>query len=331
MDEQLKPQGEQPLPTNLNPAVVKAKISLDLTRKHGNYMQVVNQISTLEVTDENFESSQELIKKITSYLGDVEDHRTAEGKPYLETKRVIDAEHKAFAAPLEAAKQSLQAKLNIVGRRKEEEAKKAKEEQQRVEALKSTINNFILDNSLKIAAATTNEQLLSIERLINLEKANKAKYQDHLPLLIERSNELTSKLKEQKDLLKKTEKLEADAQKALDAGEDEKAQELLSQKEVLSLKIEENTILVQETAAKSITVTEVVAPEVDMPNTRRKSWKFEITDMKEAIKKAPNLLDVSLNFKKTTEVLKTLKETGVLNGKSEYMLNGIRYYEEKNF
>jgi hypothetical protein len=197
--------------------------------------------------------------------------------------------------------------------------------------LTNGINAFILDYSTKIAAATTNEQLIQIERLINLEKGNKGRYQDHLPLLIERCNELTAKIKEQKDIVKELERLEQEKKLAFEQGNDEKVQQLQEKSEFLEAKMEENTVLVQETAAKSVILTEIVAPEIDMPSTRRKAWKFELLDVKEVMKKRPDLLDVSLNNKAVSEVLKTMKDTGVLNGRTEYILNGIRFYQDVNY
>lgn len=324
-------EGLEPLKTNLFPAVVESKLNLDMTKAHGNYRQLVASVLSWEVTDENFEESQELIKKIMTLLKYTEEHRENEKRPYLDAGRTIDASHKQFAAPFEAAKKQLQDKLNIVGRRREEEAKQALAEKQRIEGLQNQINSYVLDASVKIAAATTNEQLLSIERLINLEKGNKSRYQDHLPLLIERCNELTEKLKEQKAVVKEMERLELEKQKAIEAGDDEKVEKLLQQAEILDNQAQENTILVQEIASKSVIVTEIVAPEINMPNTRRKAWKFELLDVKEVMKKRPDLLDMSLNNKAVSEVLKTLKETGVLTGKEEYILNGIRFFQDINY
>jgi len=329
--EENKQDGLEMPKTNLIPALVESKLGLDLTKAEGNYQQTLKEVLEYDVTEENFEEAQALNKKVIKFLAFGEDHRTEEKKPYLEAGRVIDAAHKKFLLPFEEAKNQLQAKINTVGKRMQEAAKKAQQEQQRIEGLKTTINTFILESSAKIAAATTNEQLISIERLINLEKANKVRYQDHLPLLIERSNELTAKIKEQKELVKELERVEEDKKLALETGNDEKAQDLLEKSALLEAKIEENTILVQETASKSVILTEIVAPEIDMPSTRRKAWKYEVVDIKETAKKRPDLVDMSLNNKAVNEVLKTLKDTGVLNGKTEFILNGIRFFQDINY
>jgi chaperonin cofactor prefoldin len=329
--EENKQEGTEMPKTNLIPAAIEMKVGLALTKAEGNYQQTLKQVIEYEVSEENFEEAQSLNKKVIKWLSFVEDHRSEEKKPYLEAGRAIDAAHKKFATPFEEAKNNLQAKINTVGKKMEEDARKAQKEQERIEQLKTGINTFILDASGKIAAATTTEQLLSIERLINLEKGNKSRYQDHLPLLIERSNELTAKIKEQKELVKELERVEEEKNKALESGNDEQAEELMQKSALIEAKMEENTILVQESASKSIILTEIVAPEIDMPSTRRKAWKFEVQDIKETIKKRPDLLDVSLNHKAVSEVLKTLKDSGVLTGKSEYVLNGIRFFQDINY
>lgn len=329
--EENKQEGQEMPKTNLIPAVIESKLGLDLMKAEGNYQQVLKQVLEYDVTTDNFEEAQALNKKIISFLSFGENHRAEEKKPYLEAGRVIDAAHKKFLTPFEEAKTQLQKKINVVGKKIEEAAKRALEEQQRIDGLKNAINSFILTFSAQIASATTNERLISIERIINLEKANKSRYQDHLPLLIERCNELTTKIKEQKELIKELERVEEEKNKALETGNDEQAQGLLEKSALLEAKIEENSILVQETASKSVILTEIVAPEVEMPSTRRKSWKYEVQDIKETMKKRPDLLDVSLNHKAVSEVLKTLKDTGVLNGRSEYVLNGIRFFQDVNY
>src|SRR5690348_2769568 len=224
MSEEIKPDGQEKPKQNLLPAVVEAKIALDLTKEEGNYQMVLKEAIEYEVDDENFENAQGFLKKIMKLLSYVESHRKDEKEYWLEGGRIVDTAHKNFSVPFENAKKSLQEKINVVGKRKEQEARKAKEEKERIELITNGINAFILDASAKIAAATTNEQLLQIERLINLEKGNKSRYQDHLPLLIERSNELTAKIKEQKDLVKERERVAEEQKQALEAGNDEKVQ-----------------------------------------------------------------------------------------------------------
>ena len=52
---------------------------------------------------------------------------------------------------------------------------------------------------------------------------------------------------------------------------------------------------------------------------------------KEVMKKAPELVVFTLDKDKVDAVLKTMKDTEVLNGKTEMIVNGIRYFEQKTY
>ncbi len=316
---------------NRLPAIIKGKLALDLTKAHGNYLQLIKSVLEADVTEDNFQQNQNVIKTVNSILNYVENHRKNEKNPYLEAGKEIDTAHKAFSKPIEDARDSLQQKLNIIGKKMEEAENKRRQEIERQSSITSAINQFVLDSSIRIASANSNEQLLQIERLVNLEKANKSKYQEFLPSLIERCNDLTANIKDQKELIKQKEVVLKQQKDAIESGNDEKAKELLDKMELLDEKMEENTLLVQETASKSILTSDIIIPESNEAKARSARWNIEISDPKEAMKKAPDLLKVELDFQKASEVLKTLRETGVLSGKDSYTLNGIRYYQNKKW
>ena len=314
----------------LPPEAIKMKISLELTKKHGNYKSALEQMRAAIVTKENFKDAQNYINQVISFIKFSDDLRSKIKAPYLAYGKAIDAAAKEFIAPFETEKNIFQQKLNVVGLEMEREEREKRLEAERKQAIEREINNFILDFSVKIASATTNEQLLGYERLINLEKANKSKYANQLPLLIERCNDLTSKIKDQKELIKQKEAIEKAKKEAEKTGDDEKLDEILQKEQLIEDKITENTILVQETASNSaiIPTSEKNTEEI---KARRTSWKAEISDEKEVLKKAKDMLDISLNAEKIRQSINTLKAAGVFNGKSEVIINGIRYFQEKTF
>src|SRR5574342_883879 len=103
MSEENKQEGTELPKINLPPAAVELKVSMDLTKAEGNYQQVLKQVLEFGDTEENFEEAQALNKKVMKFLSFVEDHRSAEKKPYLDAGRTIDAAHKKFAVPFEEA------------------------------------------------------------------------------------------------------------------------------------------------------------------------------------------------------------------------------------
>src|ERR1700760_3465906 len=111
--EENKPEVPQEgLKLNLSLAIIKGKLSLDMTKVHGNYNQLVKGILETDITQQNFEEGQALLKRLISLLSYVEDHRKADKTPYLEAGKAIDSAHKEFCQPLETAKTQLQEKLN---------------------------------------------------------------------------------------------------------------------------------------------------------------------------------------------------------------------------
>lgn len=320
-------QGQQFLP----PEAIKAKFGIELTKKHGNYQKALDTMRSMYVGEDNVEEVQQFMRNANSFIKYLDDLRKDIKDPFLKQGKSVDDVHKEFANPIIAIRDEVQKKLNIAAAAK---AKKIEEDRQRLlkeQSIKEVINNVILDFSVKIASADSNEQLLGYERLINLEKANKSKYLHLLPLLIERCNELNGKLAEQKKLVKQKEELKKQQEEAQKAGDDDKLNELQQKEEAIDEKIADNTVVVQEQAANAIISGTNELEELEEVKARRTVWRAELFDVKEAMKKAPELLEVSLNAEAVKTVLNTLKDSGTLKGKSEFVLNGIRYFEQKTF
>lgn len=316
----------------LQPDKITLQISISLTKQYGNYNEALNQARNASVTEENILQAQQFLRNINSFLKAVDDHREKMKRPYFEAGKAIDTAHKAFGKQFEEAKVALQAKVNTVAQEKIKRLEAEKQKLQKEASIKQAVNDFVLDYAVKIASATTNEQLLAYERLINLEKANKSKYADLLPLLIERCNDLNSKIAEQKLLVKEKEKIEAEKNLALSKENDEKAQMLAQKEQEIADKIRENTIRVQEQASEAVFSNSDVGEVVESaPKARYTAWKAEIFNEKEAIKKASDLLKISLDPDKVKTSINLLKDTGVLDGKTEYVLNGIRYFVNQTF
>lgn len=315
----------------LPPERLKAQFGIELTKKYGNYQKTLDELKKIDIGEDNIEEVQKLMKGINSFLKSSDDLRKEMKEPFFRQGKTIDDVYKEFSTPIEFIKADIQKRLNEAATAK---AKKLEVERQRLikeQQVKESINTFILDNSVKIASADSNEQLISLERLINLEKANKSKYGDLLPLLIERCNELNSKLAEQKVLVKQKEELLKQQAKAKEAGDDDKLNELKAKEQAIESQIADNTVTVQEQAANSIITSSNELDELDEVKARRTVWKAEISDVKEVMKKAPQMLDISLNTEKIREAIATLKDAGTFKGKTEIVVNGIRYFESKTF
>ena len=74
-----------------------------------------------------------------------------------------------------------------------------------------------------------------------------------------------------------------------------------------------------------------MAEEIIADTKFRRSYNIEIVDEKEAIKKAKDLIEITINKTAANVVLNTLKDTGAFKDKSEVIVNGIKYSEIKNY
>ncbi len=315
----------------LPPEKIKAEIGIMLTQKHGNYVAALAALDNLYIGEDNIQQVQQTLRNINAYLKDIDEHRKEAKEPFLTQGRVIDKEHNDFAAPIISRRDLVQARVNTFAKAMADRAAKERADRERRAATTTQINNFILDNSVKIASATTNEQLFYFEKLINLEKGKKTVYGDQLPLLIERCNELTDKIKEQKELVKQKEALEKAKKEAEKQKNDEKLEELMIREAALDNLIQDKTIQVQEMASNSMIVQEDVIEAISAPKARRTTWKAEISDVNIAIKKAKEMLIIELDPEKVRNSINTLKSAGVFTGKEEVTVNGIRYYLSQTF
>lgn len=312
----------------LPPEKIKAMIGLMLTKKHGNYQAAVNALKTLHVGEDNIPEVQQILRNINSFSSSVEEHRKTMKEPFLEEGKKIDAAHKEFLAPIIKEKEEIQIKLNAVAKIVADKAAKEAAENAKKEELINRLNQFVVDYSVKIASATTNAQLLDFERLINLEKGRKDVYGDLLPMLVERCNDLTEKIKQQKDLVKEREAIEQAKSKA----SDEELEKLLEKEAEIDSKIQDNTVYVQEIASNNLILSgNSFENTVEAPKARRTAWKAEILDAAVAVKKAKDMLDITLNAEAVRQSIATLKGAGAFTGKEELIVNGIRYYLSQTF
>lgn len=315
----------------LQPEALKVSFSIALTRKYGNYQKALDTVRNAYVAEDNLPEAQEWLRNLNAFMQDGDNERKAIKEPYLKQGQLVDAAFKEFIEPFRMAKERLQEKVNTVAQevtRKQEEKRRAL---QLENTIKEYINNFILTFSVKIASADTNEHLISIERLINLEKANKSKYGEFLPMLVERCNELNVKIGEQKNIVRQRQDVIKKMAEARKAKDDEALHALVEADSVLTSKMADNTIRVQEQAAAAMMVQRNGTEEMEEIKARRTVWKAELVNLKECIKKQPDMLDFSLNTEKVRDAINTLKSAGALEGKEELIVNGIRYFQSKTF
>lgn len=317
------------IPENI-PATIKSKFNITLTEVH--FQELANEAHTLVFIADNVEKIKEFIKKGNEVEKAINKTHKEGKEPSLKICNDYDLAKRAFLVQKEFVFNSVEKRYSELCKKIEEETKKQKLEEDRKANIQLGIENNAVDFAKRISDCTTTKQLTYIESLINLEKSRKEKYAEFLPDAITRFNELNAILKTQKENVRLLEKLEAERIAAEKAGNEQAIIDIQEKQEAQAIKIEENKVEVQEKAIEQsmnyIPEARAVFTEV---KARRTTWKYQMVNEKEVMKKAPELLIVSLNDDLVKATLKALKDNHILDGKTEYISNGIRYFEEKLF
>lgn len=318
--------------------VVEAKFRKELTRLQ--YEQALQALIDYEITEDNLAESQNKLTRARRFLTRFEEIKSTGKAPALAETRYWDKAFNELQKPLAAEISKKQAKLNEIAQEQARKRKAADDERERVENIKTDIDNFIIRQSQVIAECKTNADLVNIQKMIGSHKAAKTRYAEFLPDLVARCEPLNDLIKEQKKTIDALEKLEKEKLAAEEKGDDRAIMELEDKKDNLISEIAERKVVVQEVAINQATKSDTVEPARQVFNTigaRRTVWKAMLVtkpdgtlDQKELANAfKAGLLKCEIDPEKTRTVLGTLKSSGSLKDKTEIIVNGIRYYEEK--
>lgn len=306
----------------LTQEVVTAKFSRELTLLK--YQTSLQSFLDWKVTEDNVPQSQEETKKARKLITSLKDIKSRLKKPALDECDMWEVAFKSFMSPLEEALNKKDKELQTISAKIAAENLRKEREKLRVDGIKKEIDTFILLQSQFIAVATKPEQLVSIEKIIGSHKGNTSRYQEFLPDLVQKCNELTPLIKKQKEQIKHLEELEKQRLDAEKKGDDRALLEIEEKKEVVSNSIEESKINIQESAINFATRPDAVTtPEPVITNLkpRRRSWDFEIIDEKKAF--LAGMLVTELNKEKVKAKLEEIK--GSMEG-TEVVVDGIKYF-----
>lgn len=325
-------QTNLPVPSEVT---VTAQFSIAFTKHGVSVQKIQNEINSLDFTEENMPRISELINLVKS-ANKVIDETHKEGKaPYLSGGKVWDLSKNTLLAINEGLLNQLTPKFNQLCAAVEKRRIDAENERLRISAIKTGIESNVISFSSQIAQCDTNAQLLSVERMINLEKSEsrKSKYMEFHNDAIERYDTvLLPILKDQKEKIKEKEALEKKILEAENANDAAKIDELNEKKDQIDNEILQNQVNVQQDAVNSpvsfdIPVAEEIFPDVKAVNR----ISFEIVDINTAVKKCPELLTIEIKHREAQKLAMTLKDAGTFKDKSEVVVNGIKFFIDKSF
>lgn len=308
--------------------MVKATFDLEVA-KH-NYQQLLQNLSVIQVTRDNVnddltKDGRELLKAIV----DEKDRQSAE--PLQWHRDIMHQFHSIYTPIKEQVDRILTEKKVVAGILKSEQDAQIAE-QLRINNAKAAIVTFCNGVALRIADAKTDNDIVSIEKAIGLEKTKKNLYQEFLPDLILQLDGLRPQIKEQKEAVRKFQKAEEDEKKALADNDLVALTNLKEQKEYLTQEIAERGIRIHEKAFDQASTIEILAPEIaEIVPKGRSNWKFRVDDIKILAKKMPHLVKLIPNDEAIKMQLETMKKDDSLKGKDELSWNGITFYNDKSF
>lgn len=306
----------------LTQQVVTAKFNRELTLLK--FQTSLQSFIDWKVTEDNVPESQKKTKEARGLVTTLGKIKAKLKKPALDECDMWEAAFKSFLKPLEDALTIKDKELQVISKKIAADNLKKEQEKERVDGIKKEIDDFKLERSKEIAAATTTAELIRIEKLIGSHKGNVSRYQEFLPDFVAGCNELTPLIKNQKKAIQELEELEKQKKDAETKGDDRTLLDIQEKQEVIQNSIDETKIVVQEVAIFQATRPDAVTtpePVMTKLTPRRRSWDFEIVDEKKAF--LAGMLVTELNKEKVKAKLNEIKDT--MPGDS-MIVDGIKYF-----
>lgn len=314
---------------------VLARMNIALTQKQLSVQKLQDEADSLEFTEDNIPAISAYLTKLNTIDKVTEEVHKEVKAPFLEGGRVVDAAKNSNLSLTAAIRTPVKAKFDKLCADVERKKAEARKETERQAAILAGIENNVIGFSAKIAACTTNAEIIAIENLINLEKSESraSKYGEfHKQAVDKYDTVLKPILKNQKGKIKEKEALEKQIKDAEEANNPVLLDELNEKKEKVEDEIQQNAVKVQEEALNNAPIEHIPDAEEIFADTKfRRTYTIEVADEKEAFKKAKDLLEISVNKTAANVVLQTLKDTGAFKEKADVILNGIKYSEIKNY
>lgn len=319
------------LANQLSPQI-QGKFNIALTES--NFQKLADKASALLLNEDNISEIKLFLDNVRDVERNIEKTHKAGKEESLRIGKQWDLGKNTFLNTIAAIKEKPQSEYTKICKDIQERQLAAQRDLDRKRSIMDAIEMNAIDFAKRIALCNTTADLLSIERLINLEKSRKEKYDEFLEEAVSRLTELNQILTSQKALIKDAEEAEKKLAKAKENGDEQAIIDLQEQTDLAKIYIEEKKVEVQEAAVnQSIYSPQIIEAEIVFPTikARRTTWKYEVVNEKDVMKKSPELVVFSIDDIKVKANLKLLKETQQLEGKKELIINGIRYFEESTF
>lgn len=318
--------------TAQSPEVQKAELTLTLSKAGLSYQTILQEGENIKFTRDNYESERLKLEELEK----LEKKLKGEPNPWKDKWQRFNEARKSLVDPVSEILVKKKVDLAKIANEIAAEKKKIDDEAIRVKGIKDSMADFKTIYAGKISEAKTLDELVAIERLINLETANGKKYAEYLQTFRIECEPIRKLLHGQKQKIKELVGLEKQELEASENGDDEAILQIRDKKEGLEAEIHQTGINVQETALNQATnATEPAAAEIILPDIKgkRRTWDFSVPDIAALYKKAPEFVELVVDKEKVKAILKKKIEDGETKGISEFEhLNGlIKYFVKTSY
>lgn len=316
-------------PEQLTPQLVKAFFNKEVSRK--DYQEVLKMLDNIKPTTENLKEVDGIMKQVAVVIKKLKQFAKDIASPY-------DKAHSTVLAGMTELLSAILEKVALI--EAEKKAKndelianqtKANAEKARIEGIKNSITTFINNCTQFIGVATTNPQIVNIQKRVGTEKSKKGYYAEFYDELVSKCDALNDLINERKDHIRKSDQLSAAASDALKNNDAEAAAEIKEQQEQLESDMEENILRLQEEAFNQISneIPTIVAEPVGESLKGRNYWRWEPIDLQKTLKKRPEFVILEPNRENIEVYMAENREQWKKDGKYEVLIDGIKFFIKK--
>lgn len=300
-----------------------------------NYNKMLQGLKGMKVTKDNLQESYPEFKEADKFIKAITEWRKAQAKPFNDVDALFLEVSKEIIEPISEALDLAKVQVKAASEANAAEIAQAKREQARKDLITATMGDFLNKITADITLATTDDQIVSIQKRIGAEKSRTGFYEGQIDELRRRCDALNATINVQKGKIRDLDKFNKQFQEALLNSDDQKATEIKEKIELTTSDLVENSIRLQERAFEqslNITQIEVGQPVLNIAKGKTTRWKWRVDDIDLLHKKFPKYTKVVPNTESIEEFMKEQRILGSFStDRDEILINGITFYKEKYF
>lgn len=297
------------------------------------YNQMLQVLNSLVITKDTLKSDYPELKEADKFIKTITDWRKQQAKPFNDVDALFLEVSKEIIEPISVAIASLKVQVRSASEANAAEIAQAKKEQDKQNLIVKTIGEFINKITADITLATTDSQIVSIQKRIGSEKARTGFYEGFIDELRAKCDALNSTINTQKEKIRDLEKLKTEFEDAIKGNDDQKAAKIKDKIELTNADLVENSIRLQEKAfEQSLDITNAIVgqPELNVVAGKRNIWRWRVDDVCFLHKKYPQFTKVVTNDEAIEEFMKEQREAGLFKTEEiELKVNGITFFKQK--